>query len=272
MLPPLKQAATPRGTIEYRESGRGNAPALVLLHGLGSNSASFQFQYGPLGERHRVIAWNAPGYCGSTPLGTEEPPAADYADALAALLDVLGIDRTCLVGSSWGTLIATAFAGRYPARVRALILSAPNTGFGGLPAAEQRRQFAERVVPLQLLGPLEMAKRSAERLVAPGTPAEVLDHIRGFGAGLSSEGFGSAMHMMSSTDGIAQIAELEQPILIFAGSEDIIAPAAAHAVKLAAAARNARLVMFPGCGHLLKLEAPDRFNAEVLEFTRKETT
>jgi pimeloyl-ACP methyl ester carboxylesterase len=271
MLPPLKQAATPRGTVEYRESGRSDAPALVLLHGLGSNSASFRFQYGPLGEQHRVIAWNAPGYCGSTPLGIEEPPAADYADALAALLDALAIDRACFIGSSWGTLVATTFAGRYPARARALILSAPNAGFGSLPAAERRKQFMERVVPMQILGPIEMARRSAERLVAPGTSAEVLDYVRDLGSGLSNEGFSSAMYMMSATDGIAQISALELPILIFAGSEDIIAPAQAHAARLAAAARDARLVMFPGCGHLLKLEAPDRFNAEILQFVGEET-
>ena len=272
MLPPLKHAATAQGTIEYRESGRSDAPALVLLHGLGSNSASFRSQFGPLGERYRVIAWNAPGYCGSAPMASDEPRVADYADALAALLDALAIDRTYLVGSSWGTLVATAFAGRYPARARALVLSAPNTGAGALPEAERRKHFMERTIPLQLLGPAEMARRSAERLVAPGTPAEVLDYIRGFGAGLSNKGFSDAAHMMSCADGIAQIADLVQPILILAGTEDRIAPRELHADRLAAAGRNARLEVFPGFGHLLKLEAPDRFNNEVLAFTRKETT
>jgi pimeloyl-ACP methyl ester carboxylesterase len=78
--------------------------------------------------------------------------------------------------------------------------------------------------------------------------------------------------MMCYTDGIEQIAGLTQPILILIGTEDQIAPVALHAGRLAAAARHAKLVMFPGCGHLLKLEAPDRFNAEVLEFIVEETT
>lgn len=267
MLPPLRRAQTASGSIEYRESGRGDDPALVLLHGLGSNSASFRSQYGPLGERFRVVAWNAPGYCGSTPLGSEEPSAADYADALGSLLDALGIERTHLVGSSWGGLLAIAFAASCPARVRSLVLSAPNAGSGSLTEEERRRHFIERTVPLQLLGTAEMARRSAERLVAPGTPAEVIDYIGGFGAGLSVQGFSSAAYMMCTTDGIALISGLSQPILVLAGTEDAIAPTAAHAARLAAAARNAELAMFPGCGHLLKLEAPERFNAAVLHFT-----
>ena len=181
MLPPLRQAATPTGTIEYRESGRRDAPGLVLLHGLGSSAASFRAQYGPLGERFRVVAWNAPGYCGSTPLESDEPSSTGYTDALRSLLDTLEIDQTYLVGSSWGSLIATAFASHYPARARALVLSAPNTGAGNLSPTEQRKQYFELTVPLHLFGPVEMA-------------------------------------------------------------------------------------MFPGCGHLLELEAPERFNAAVLDF------
>lgn len=192
MLPPLSQVATAKGVIEYREAGRRDAPALVLLHGLGSNSASFRSQFGPLGQHHHVIAWNAPGYCGSAPLDSEEPGAADYADALAALLDALSVDRAHLVGSSWGALVATAFAGRYPERTRSLVLSAPNAGSGDLPEPEPRAHYMESTIPLQLLGPVEMARRSAERLVAPHVAAEVLDYIRAFGSGLSLRGFGSA--------------------------------------------------------------------------------
>lgn len=267
MLPPLRQAQTASGTIEYRESGRSDAPALVLLHGLGSNSASFRSQYDPLADRFRVIAWNAPGYGGSTPLKSEEPSASDYADALGSLLDALRIERAHLVGSSWGGLLALAFASSEPARVRSLLLSAPNAGAGSQPEVERRRQFIERTVPLQLLGTEETARRSAERLVAPGTPAEVIEYVRGFGTCLSLQGFSGAAYMMCHTDGIELIAGLAQPVLVLAGSLDEIAPAEHHAGRLAATARNAKLETFAGCGHLLELEAPERFNAMVLEFT-----
>jgi len=48
--------------ISYREAGAG--PALVLLHGIGSSSASWLFQLESLAG-YRLIAWDAPGYGGS---------------------------------------------------------------------------------------------------------------------------------------------------------------------------------------------------------------
>ena len=78
MLPEPKFAAD----ITYRESGGKDAPALVLLHGIGSTSAGWRLQYGPLGEHFRVIAWDAPGYGGSQPLPGEAPSAEAYARAL----------------------------------------------------------------------------------------------------------------------------------------------------------------------------------------------
>ena len=47
MLPEHRSTAG----FTYRESGRADAPALVLLHGIGSTSAGWRLQYGPLGER-----------------------------------------------------------------------------------------------------------------------------------------------------------------------------------------------------------------------------
>src|SRR5687767_1628716 len=77
MLPESQAAAG----VSYRESGRKDAPVLVLLHGIGSTSAGWRLQYGPLGERFRVIAWDAPGYGGSAPLAGEAPPVEAYARA-----------------------------------------------------------------------------------------------------------------------------------------------------------------------------------------------
>ena len=54
MLPPLQTAAG----IAYRESGTRDAPALVLLHGIGSTSAGWRLQYGPIGEHFRVVGWD----------------------------------------------------------------------------------------------------------------------------------------------------------------------------------------------------------------------
>ncbi len=80
----------------YSEAGAGTP--LVLLHGIGSAARAFDDQLAGLSDRLHVIAWDAPGYGGSTSLASESPKARDYALALAAMLDALGIPACHLVG------------------------------------------------------------------------------------------------------------------------------------------------------------------------------
>lgn len=258
MLPEPKLAAG----ISYRESGRREAPALVLLHGIGSTAAAWRLQYGPLGEAMRVVGWNAPGYGGSRPLPGEAPPAEAYARALAALLDALGIARAFLGTNSWGTPTAITFAKLFPQRARALVLGGPANGFAGLPAEERARRIAERVERISTLGPKRMREQDSGRLVAPGTRAEVLDWIRS-PEGVTAEGYSQAARMMGTVDCTREIASVTCPVTVVAGEKDIVTPPEANAKRIAAAAPNAKLIMVPDCGHLPHLEFPEVFNDAV---------
>ena len=90
--------------ISYREAGSG--PALVLLHGIGSSSASWLFQLEGLSRRCRVIAWDAPGYGDSDFLPQKEPEPKHYADALHGLVERLLLKDVALIGNSLGCLMA----------------------------------------------------------------------------------------------------------------------------------------------------------------------
>ncbi|HEX8778551.1 MAG TPA: homoserine O-succinyltransferase [Rhodanobacter sp.] len=70
--------------------------------------------------RYRVLAidWLVPAELGVSTISSE-----DQADALAALLDALGIARAqAFVGSSYGAMVALAFAARHPQRAERLVL------------------------------------------------------------------------------------------------------------------------------------------------------
>src|SRR5215813_11034545 len=90
----------------YMEAGRADAPAIVLLHGVGANSMHWRFQFAGLSDRYRVIAWNAPGYVLTDGFKTDWPTCKDYADALADFLAALKIDRVNVVGNSFGSRVA----------------------------------------------------------------------------------------------------------------------------------------------------------------------
>lgn len=260
MLPERKSAAD----ITYRESGGKDAPALVLLHGIGSTSAGWRLQYAPLGEHFRVIAWDAPGYGGSKPLAGEAPGAEDYARALARLLDALGI-RSALVGAnSWGTPTGVVFARLFPERVRALVLGGPTSGWGWMPAEERARRLAARLERVTTLGVKKMREDDAVNLVAPGTRAEVLEWIKG-AEGLDPGGYIQAAHMLAAVDVPREAAALQCPAVVLAGEQDRRTPPETNARKIAAALPGGSLLMIPNCGHLPHLEYPDRFNAAVLE-------
>jgi pimeloyl-ACP methyl ester carboxylesterase len=127
-------ATTRHGPVEFAERGRG--PAVVVLHGAGGGydqGLAIARAYG--GDDFRWIAPSRFGYL-RTPLPADASTAAQ-ADALADLIDGLGIDRVAILAMSGGVPPALQFALRHPARTSALVLlsSAPYTP---LSAAEQK--------------------------------------------------------------------------------------------------------------------------------------
>jgi pimeloyl-ACP methyl ester carboxylesterase len=259
MLPERKSAAD----ITYRESGRKDAPALVLLHGIGSTSAGWRLQYGPLGKHFRVIAWDAPGYGGSKPLAGAAPAVEEYARALARLLDALGI-RSAIIGTnSWGTPTGVVCARLFPERVRALVLGGPAAGWGSLPEAEREQRVAARIARVSALGMEKMRAEDAPDLVAPGTRAEVIQWIKG-AEGLNLAGYAQAAHMLAAVDVPREAAAVRCPVKVVAGEQDRRTPPESNAKRIAAALPEATLLMIPKCGHLPHLEFPEIFNAAVL--------
>lgn len=266
MTPPLPAPQT-AAHITYRESGRSDAPALVLLHGIGSTSAGWRLQYEPLGRQFRVIAWDAPGYGGSRPLPGEAPGVEHYAQALARLMDALHVEQAILGTNSWGTPTAVAFARLYPQRVRALVLGGPAAGWGAAPKAEREQRTAARIERVKLLGMKKMREEDASDLVAPGTRAEVIQWITS-AEGLHAEGYAQAARMLAAADVPRDIAAVKCPVRVVSGEKDTRTPPETNSKRIAAAAPNATLQMVPECGHLPHLEHPEVFNAAVLEMLR----
>ncbi len=113
-------APTQAGPVEY--ASRGAGPAVLVLHGgFGGYDQGLMFIPGLTEAGFRVIAPSRPGYL-RTPLATGETDE-QQADAMAALLDVLGVRRAAVVGISAGGPVALQFAVRHPERTAALVLA-----------------------------------------------------------------------------------------------------------------------------------------------------
>ena len=116
-------AETAAGPIEYAEEGEGDP--MLVIHGAGGGYDQGLLIGRDIAEKYRIIAPSRFGYL-RTPVPQDSSPTAQ-ADAHAALLDHLGIDKALVAGASAGAPSAIELALRHRDRVSALILLVPRT-------------------------------------------------------------------------------------------------------------------------------------------------
>ena len=127
---------TAKGPIEF-DCTEGHGPVVLAVHGGfgGCDQARIMAEWiDP--SRYHILSPSRPGYLG-TPLETGRT-MEQQADALAALLDILGIQRATVVGASAGGPPAYLFAVRHPKRVAGLIVIDGVSGYYDMPEAADR--------------------------------------------------------------------------------------------------------------------------------------
>lgn len=124
-----------RRELAYSEIGDLDWPCVFFFHGGPSSRLQLAYyQQGLAAARLRVITPDRPGYGGSSPQPGRS--MADWPSDVAALADMLGIERFVVVGHSSGGPYAVACAALLPERVRAGVVLAGVTDFGWAGAQE----------------------------------------------------------------------------------------------------------------------------------------
>ncbi len=96
-------------------------PTVVFIHGVLNDHSVWILQSRYLANHgYNVLAVDLPGHCRSA--GEAPSTVEEAAVFIAALLDAAGIQKTALVGHSWGSLIALEAASRLKERVTHLVL------------------------------------------------------------------------------------------------------------------------------------------------------
>jgi pimeloyl-ACP methyl ester carboxylesterase len=251
------------GGIEYLDRP-GQGPVLVLLHGIGSQAASFSPLLPHLPADMRVIAWNAPGYGASAPLDEDWPEARDYAAALHRLFEALGLETVTLVGHSLGALVAAAFAARYRDRVARLVLASPALGHGVPRGGALSTASQARIDDLERLGSAAFAEARAARLVfAPERNPQVVAQVRDGMSKVTMPGYGQAARMLASGRLLDDAERLSVPTDVIVGAQDVVTPpdGARRAHRAVPAGQRGQLVLVPDAGHALYQQAPADFAA-----------
>ena len=256
--------------LYVEESGRG--PALLLLHGGLLDHRQWAPQVKAWSRRFRVLN------CDLRKHGFTQDGDSTFAnaDALARVLDSLGVRQAHVLGLSLGAVAALDFTLAYPARVHKLVLASPGLiGFDldqdSALVANNRRQaaarqqhdtlaYAEWFVRSWVDGPHRQPAQTPApvRALAAELVRYSLRHHR-WTTGLR---FHTAPPPRQRLDGV------QVPALVLTGSLDW--PGIGRlGDELAQRLPHARRVALPGAAHLLNLEQPRRFAREVQAFLRE---
>jgi pimeloyl-ACP methyl ester carboxylesterase len=254
---------TPHGTA-YESFGSGRR-VIALVHGLGLNRHSWQRQVAALSRTHRVITFDLHGH-GDSSVPPITPSLTVFSEQLVELLDHLGIARASVFGFSLGGMIARRFAMDHADRLEAL---------GILHSAHARDQAAHdaiqaRVVQAAKDGPAATVEAALSRWFTDSfrlSHPQMMDEVRRWILANRKDVYAPIYQVL--VDGVTELVAPNPPIaaptLVMTGEEDYgNSPAMSRAI--AAEIAGSELVILPGLRHMALAEAPELFNAKLLNF------
>ena len=233
---------------------------IVLLHGFTHTGASWSAVAQALPERYRALVPDLRGHgaaSGARPIG----PAECVADVAAR-----APERFAVAGYSMGARVALLTALTHPVRVERLALVGVTPGIADPVEREARRESDEALAAeIGAEGIEAFAARWGRLPLFKGQPAAVAeaahaDRLRNDPAGLAAALRGLGPAAFEPMWG--RLEELPMPVTLIVGERD--AKFRKIAERMEARLRHAEVLVVPGAGHAVHLEAP-RLVAAALE-------
>jgi pimeloyl-ACP methyl ester carboxylesterase len=261
--------------LNYVVTGRG-APAIVMVHGLGSFAESWRHNVETLASRATVYALDLPGFGRSA-----KPPSryrlSDLAKALHGFIDSLGVTPVSLVGHSLGAAVVTTYALMHPARVERVAI------VGGLvPGCAYRFSWPARAAAVQGVGEVlalcgcpPLYRAAVARCFATPNPAEVdflvTSHYEARSGPDAKAAFLATLRALTQDlvrqqgDYRRALVGLDRPVLMIHGRQDPVVPAS-HCVEASRVIPRVIVRWIDRCGHFPQIEHAETVNAWLGEF------
>ncbi|AOS92122.1 alpha/beta fold hydrolase [Mycobacterium intracellulare] len=268
--------------LDYGAADRGMT--FLLAHGLGGHWQHWLENIPALAEHGRVIAVDLPGF------GRSEPPPGRYsidafADTLADLARRLQLQKVVVLGHSLGGPLAVRFAARHRDLVTAIVLVAGTVrvfadtlGLRRVGANMRRSPASVLSTYFEVLTAGLPAPGFLRRLVITGTTLRRLmlwpylhrpaalpeDSIAILVDGVGAPGVLPTATAVGRLRPGQWLSNVDVPMLAIGADHDAISPLSDLAAFIEVA--DAHAVVIEGTGHMLMMERPDVFNAEILRF------
>src|SRR5258707_7408589 len=253
--------------LAYDDHGVGLP--VIFLHAFPLNRRMWEGELTALlGEaRYRLVALDWRGF-GESEIANEISTMELFADDVAGLMDVLGMQNAVLCGLSMGGYAAFAFLRKYPQRVAGLILADTRPG-ADTPEAQANRENVARIAETQETAAI--ADMQTPRMLSEYTRQhrpEVELRVRQMINAATPRGIAAASRGMAQrADSTDLLAGISYPTLVVVGEQDALTPpdvARDYAAKIP----GALFVTIPYAGHLSNLEQPEAFVQAIGGFLR----
>ena len=257
----LRIAYELRGTMHWRR------PWLVLIQGMGLDRLGWEPVLRRLRRHFRLVLVDNRGS------GHSDRPAgsftvADMAGDIVAVLDAAGIRRAHVMGASLGGMVAQELAIRHPERVDGLVLACTAPGW---PFAYPMPAASVRLIAATTRMTAEAARRRhTENALSARTVRQRPEVVNRLLELQGSRPADSGALSAQAVAGARYAGRLRQArihartLVLHGGADTVVDPR--NGRLLANRIPGARLVTFPGLGHLLFWEDPDGFAEAVVSF------
>ena len=255
--------------IAYEVVGPADAPAILMIQGLGADRRGWMLQQAFFARTHRVVTFDNRG------VGASGKPAGPYdlevmAGDAVAVLDAAGIDRAHVMGASMGGVIAQILAVRHASRVRSLVLACTACHHHDW----RRELLAEWARVARDKGMRAVTGRALRWLVGPRWRRRLSFPAQLFGSTLMNvppHAFASQVQaILDMSDEVRwELASVAVPTLVIVGTQDILTPLG-DSEEIAERIPGAELHVIHGAAHAVMVEAPAAFNRAVSTFLRRD--
>jgi pimeloyl-ACP methyl ester carboxylesterase len=253
----------------YSRFGAGDAPNIVLIHGLGMDQNFWQPQMIALAGEFQTVAYDILGH-GESPMPEDDVSLDDLVDQLHGLLHELQISEAHIVGHSMGALIATGFALAHPEQTSSLI--AMN---GVYDRPKEVREAAKARATEILASGNERGNATTFQRWFGDTPREnqkpAIQWIKETLAGNDATGYGRIYNLFAQSDDafVGKLENLACQALFLTGALDPNSTPK-MSLRMADAAPHGRAVAIENERHMMSFVSPDQTNEIILDFLHGE--
>jgi pimeloyl-ACP methyl ester carboxylesterase len=262
MAPAIKSVGLPNQvSLPYIEQGDPSGVPVVLLHGVGDSWRSFEPVLPHLPESIHSFALTQRGH------GDASRPAAgyrmhDFAADLAAFLNAVHLEAAVFVGHSMGSSVAQRFALCHPERTLGLVLVSSRASLRNRPGVQELWNSTIS----KLTDPVDPAFVRGYTTISPSVPQAFVDAMLQEGLKMPARIWKELFKAGLEDDLSGELDQIKAPTLILWGDQDV--STRGDQATLAAAIAGSRLEVYPGAGHMLHWEEPERFVSDLVAFVQ----